>query len=417
MTEVRAAVLGGGPAGLAAGLLLARLGIETAIVFPRPAASGADRRTAALFGGSVQLLANLGVWEACSDVSAPLRGIRIIDDSGRLLRAPESLFSAGEQGLDAFGYNVPNATLTAALAAHLERLVNVTIVHAVVETIHLTQAGASLRTDDGREIAAELVVGADGRRSGARTAAGIGARTWDYPQTAVVAQFAHQRPHHDVSTEFHRPHGPLTTVPMPGGRSSLVWVESHGEAQRLVALSDEAFGSELEKRLGGLLGSVTSVGGRGAFALSALTADVVARDRVALVGEAAHVIPPIGAQGLNLGLRDVAMLGECLAAAPGDLGAPELLRRYAQARAPDIAARVAAIDALNRSLLTRFPPVHLARGLGLYALGVFGPLRRLVVGEGLQPTLATPTAMLPGGLDRLLEQLRAAPSQPQGVRA
>lgn len=394
-------VVGGGPAGLAAGVALARLGFVTALATQPLVRSGPrDNRTAALFTGSITLLRNLGVWHDVADASAPISAIRIIDDTGSLLKAPEVLFTSEEIGLEAFGYNVPNANLVDALVAIAPRCGLRIFETAGVRDVTIGADGVHLRLDDGHELAAQLIVGADGRNSICRKAAGIASQTWTYDQSALTTSFAHQRPHGGISTEFHRPAGPFTTVPLPGLASSLVWVERPAVAGRLAELDDDAFRAELEARLQGLLGPVGEIARRAVFPLSGLTAEVFALNRVALVGEAGHVVPPIGAQGLNLGLRDVAWLADSLADARAkgrDCGDPMTLARYTAARRLDVASRIWTIDILNRSLLSSLLPVHLARGLGLHALNALAPLRRIVVREGLAPSGATPKLMRPDG--------------------
>lgn len=398
-TPSRVAVVGGGPVGLTTALLLARVGIPTTLVAP-PVGGTLDRRTAALFSGSVTLLRNLDVWEGIERTAAAIMGIRIIDGRGSLLRAPETLFTAEDHGVAEFGFNVPNASLTARLSEAVEAQANLTVVPATVSSISLTEQGSTLGLADGRDVTAAICIGADGRKSLVRAAAGIEARTWQYPQAAVVATFEHQRPHRGVSTEFHRRHGPLTTVPMPGTASSLVWVDAPDKAEQLVGMTDDDFRTALEAELCGLLGVVGEIGPRGMFALSGMSASALGHGRVALVGEAAHVIPPIGAQGLNLGLRDAAVLAECLAQELGVDG----VARYAAARAPDVGTRITAIDGLNRSLLSDLLPTHLLRGAGLFALKSVPALRRIVVQEGLQPSGEIPLVMRPGGLERLSPQ-------------
>ena len=433
-------VVGGGPAGLAAALALGRIGIDVALAAPphRPTyqsgaastfqsggasslqssaastlqsgAAAADRRTAALFGGSVELLRNLGVWDALAPVSAALSAIRIIDDTGGILKAPEVMFRASEAGLDAFGYNVPNAALVATLleAARQPGSGVDVIETAGVATLTCGVHSVAAITREGRSITATLVAAADGRGSICRTAAGIGTRAGDYPLSAVVCSFEHTRPHRNVSTEFHRAVGPFTVVPMPGNTSSLVWVETPVEAQRLAALDDATMSAVIEVRLQGLLGSIRSISPRAAFALSGLTAATFAQNRVALIGEAGHVIPPIGAQGLNLGLRDAATLAQCVALArrdAADIGGPAVMQAFATARNADVTSRIWTIDLLNRSLISDLAPVQLARGAGLYALQMIGPLRRFLLREGIQPSHATPALMQPGGLERLRASL------------
>lgn len=410
----RVAVVGAGPVGLATGLLLAMLGVRTAVIAPPQARR--DTRTAGLFTGSVTLLQNLGVWDELVDRCAPLSGIRLIDDRRQLLRAPETQFRAEEQGLAVFGFNVPNAAMTEALAASAAHQPNLAVIPQAARSIEIDAGGAHITLTDASVVRSDIVVGADGRNSLVRSAAGIATKSWDYPQAAIVTSFTHQRPHRGVSTEFHRPNGPLTTVPMPGHQSSLVWVDERGEAERIAGLADQEFGEELEARLGGLLGGLSNFSPRGVFPLTGLSAETMGRGIVGLVGEAAHVMPPIGAQGLNLGLRDAAVLAERIAdAAPGMTGAEDAIKLYARDRQVDVASRMAAIDALNRSLLTGFLPVHLVRGLGLYALNASQTLRRLVVREGLQPSLALPRSMQPGGIvlrERSTEALAAPPHHP-----
>jgi 2-octaprenyl-6-methoxyphenol hydroxylase len=239
---------------------------------------------------------------------------------------------------------------------------------------------------EGGTIETALAVAADGRGSRAPAAAGIAVEAWDYPQAAVAASFGHSRPHHATVNELHRPMGPLTTVPLPGHCSAVVWVEAPDEARRLARLADDAFAGELEERLQGVPGAIGEVGPRAVYPLSARRAERMGAARIALVGEAAHVVPPIGAQGLNLGLRDAAALADCVAAARAkgqDIGGEAVLAAYDRARAADISARSLSIDLLNRSLLTDILPLDLLRGAALHALARVPPLRRLLMQQGM----------------------------------
>jgi 2-octaprenyl-6-methoxyphenol hydroxylase len=389
-------IVGTGPAGLAAALALAGLGLRVVAVGMAPGRP--DTRTAALFTGSVQLLVNLGAWENCRAAGEPMRGLRIVDDMGALLRAPEVTFTAAEAGLDCFGYNVPNAALIEALRRRIDAHPAITLIEAGVEDISIASGSVELRLSDGNRLSVGLVVGADGRNSLCRRAAGIGVRTWGYEQSALTCTFSHQRPHDGISTEFHRPAGPLTVVPSPGRTSSLVWVERPAAAARLRELDEADFRQALEARLQGLLGTIGHIGPRGVFPLSGLAAEATGSSRVALVGEAAHVIPPIGAQGLNLGLRDVAILTDCVALAVDrndDVGAPAVMQAYSAARRFDVASRIWTIDLLNRSLLSQFLPVQAVRGFGLHLLKAIGPARRLAIREGLAPSFVAPRLMQP----------------------
>jgi 2-octaprenyl-6-methoxyphenol hydroxylase len=367
-------------------------------------ADSRDPRTAALFTGSINLLKHLGVWANVREASAPIRAIRVVDQMGGILRAPETLFSAEEAGADAvqdgvLGYNVPNGPLAAALAEA------VATTHAIdwgwrVRATALTPAAdrATLTLADGASLTAGLVVAADGLGSVCRAGAGIGTQRWQHDQSALVTSFTHSRPHHDISSEFHRPAGPLTVVPMPGNASSLVWVDRPGVVDMLAALDEAAFRAELEAHLQGLLGVVREIAPRRGFPLSGLTAAQFGGNRVALVGEAGHVFPPIGAQGLNLGLRDVAVLADVVGSAlmrGGDPGGADVLAAYDRARQGDVATRTMAVSVLGLSLTSGLPPVELGRGLGLHMLARLSPLKRRLIREGLAPGNVTPSLMLP----------------------
>lgn len=388
-TEV--VVIGGGPAGLVCAIALAASGVETVLVAPH---AGPDHRTTALMAGSVAALETLGVWPACLPYAAPLCRIRMIDDTARLLRAPEVTFAAQEIGLDAFGYNIENRHLVAALEERCLALkvARVATPALVVEggdpAVSVEYAGGALR--------ARLVIGADGSRSLCRAAAGIRTQRRALPQTALTLNLEHARPHNDISTEFHTESGPFTLVPLPGQRSSLVCVLAPEEAQRLVATPDDALVDEIERRAHSLLGRMRVEPGRALFPLAVETAEVIARGRIALVGEAAHVVPPIGAQGLNLGLRDAAAIAEIVVdacRAGRDPGAPNVLARYEAARRADVMSRTIVVDLLNRSLLAGFVPLHGLRGLSLYLAGRVGPLRRALMREGVMPAASRPRLM------------------------
>jgi 2-octaprenyl-6-methoxyphenol hydroxylase len=372
-------------------LALAAAGVETLLIAP-PAA--ADHRTTALLAGSVTALETLGVWSACRPQAAPLRKIRIIDVTQRLIRAPETMFDAAEIDLEAFGYNIENRHLLAALDAHAVAL-NLPRILAAALAVKVDDAGAAI-THAGGEERVRLVVGADGQRSLCRAAAGITTTRHVYPQTAITLNMSHARAHQDTSTEFHTASGPFTLVPLPGQRSSLVWVLDPETAGSLTAMSDAELSAEIERRAHSLFGKVGVEPGRGVFPLAIQTADAVARARIALVGEAAHVVPPIGAQGLNLGLRDGATIAEIVADARRqnrDVGAPEIIARYDTQRRADITSRTMAVDVLNRSLLTDFLPAQGARGLSLMLMDRVGPLRRALMREGVTPSVSQPRLM------------------------
>jgi 2-octaprenyl-6-methoxyphenol hydroxylase len=381
------AVIGGGPAGLAAAVALAQAGARTALVARR--VPYADNRTTALLGASVDLLESLDVWPRCKDKAAALEVMRLVDDTGRLFRAPEVRFSCREIGLDAFGYNIDNRSLMLALEERAAELPNLVRLDDEAESIVIESDDVAIRTASGRFLSARLVVGADGRHSLCREAAGIEVTRRELHQTALTFNVGHARPHRNVSTEFHTPHGPCVFVPLPGDRCSVVWVAAPAEAERLRGLSDEDLSAAVERQSHSILGRMTVEAGRNLFPLAIERPKSFGRDRIALVGEAAHVVPPIGAQGLNLGLRDAAdiarLAGDALAAGQ-DPGAADVLQRYDRARRPDILTRTFAIDIANRSLLNDFLPLQPVRAVGMHLLGAIGPLRRFAMREGLTPT-------------------------------
>jgi 2-octaprenyl-6-methoxyphenol hydroxylase len=384
-------VVGAGPAGLTAAITCASAGIPTVLIGQSPA----DNRTTALLAGSVTALETLGVWQRCAQQAAPLRTMRLVDDTGRLVRAPEVKFESGEIGLDAFGWNIANRHLIAALNERARELPSLTIIGARVDGVESAEDTVTVRYN-GQGIRAPLAIGADGRKSLCRDAAGIDVETRSYPQSALTLTFTHSRPHRDTSTEFHTASGPFTLVPLPGNRSSLVWVLDPGEAEAIGALEDGDLSLELERRSQSILGKITVEPGRGLFPLAMSRARTFATNRIALIGEAAHVLPPIGAQGLNLGLRDAAAIGERVVEAwraQRDPGAADVLGDYDRIRHADVGSRALAVDLLNRSLLSDFLPVQSARGLGLYLLDRIGPLRRAVMREGSAPANNQPKLM------------------------
>ncbi len=389
-------VVGTGPAGLVAALAMAQAGLDTIAVGPYvdPAR---DTRTTALFTGSVALLRNLGLGARLEPALVPMTGLRLIEDTGGIWRAPEVLFRADELGLREFGINIDNAALNTALLAATRGQAGLRLIEGTVTPdFQSDNNGSTLRLGSGATISARLIVGADGRGSLCRREAGIDAHTSSYPQSAVATRFRHTRPHTNISSEFHRPAGPVTTVPLTGLESSLVWVETPDEARRLMGLDDNAFIRTLDDRLQGLLGTVTAIGPRASFPLTRMSADRLGARRIALIGEAAHVIPPIGAQGLNLGLRDIATLVELVTRARSlgaDIGAETVLTAYDAERRGDITIRSAMVDTLNRSLISDFLPLHLVRGAGLHALNTLPWLRRLVMREGLHPSGRVPALM------------------------
>ena len=378
---------------MTAAIALAASGVATTLIGRRPAN---DHRTTALLAGSITALETLGVWGACKSQAAPFRTMRIIDDTARLIRAPEVKFEASEIGLEAFGYNIENRHLIDALEARAKEIPALTRVEDEARAVEINTQSAAIKLKSGGEVAARLVIGADGRQSLCRTAAGIDTDGRAYPQTALTFNLRHARAHNDNSTEFHTRSGPFTLVPLPGKRSSLVCVVDPEAAAQIGDLDGNVLAEELERRAHSILGRFEVEDGRSVFPLAIATARRFGANRVALVGEAGHLIPPIGAQGLNLGLRDAATIGELVVEAHRgghDIGAAALLSRYDTHRRADIRRRAFAIDLLNQTLLSDFLPLQGARGFGLYLIDRIGPLRRALMREGVAPATSQPRLM------------------------
>jgi len=371
-------IIGTGPVGYVSAIGFAQTGMKVALIGPADSVKR-DGRTVAILDGSVQLLGRLGCWDAISPFAAPLSHMRIIDDTGSLFRAPPVTFKSSELKLDAFGYNVELADLVACLSNIASEQALITRFDSHVSELSTTADGKSAAIlASGQTLYAPVIVGADGRKSAVRAFAGIEAKEWSYPQTALTAVFKHQRDHHDISTEFHTRQGPFTLVPLPGKRSSLVWMMDPKKAERLADVSDKALTQEVEKQSQFILGAMAIDGDRGLVPMAGLNVNRYANDHVALVGEAAHVFPPIGAQGLNLGFRDVSAL---LAAFSSHRG-HEALATYNAARQADVKLRTAAVDVMNKSLLADHLPLDLARSIGLLTIASIPPLRRFMMKRG-----------------------------------
>ena len=393
MSEFDVIVAGAGPAGLAAACLLALDGRRVALVARGPG-DGKDPRTVALMRPSIQLLMHLGIWPgSLKDRTAPLNKLRLVDDTGSLFKAPTITFDPAELGEEAFGWNFPLDLLIPALSARaLELGVEMTGADAASATT--ASDGVSVTTTTGQRLTARVVIAADGRNSLLREAAGIRTNRWSYDQSALVTSFDHSGPHDGISTEYHKAAGPFTTVPMPGKRSALVWMERPARADELMALADDKLAAEIQIGTHGELGRVSNLGPRRVFAMQGLVARDFARNRIILIGEAAHVVPPIGAQGLNMSLRDAAQAAD-LMEGEDDPGNASLLADYDALRRRDVQPRQQAIDLMNRSLLSGFMMLETGRAAALSLFAQFGPLRRNVMQYGLAPSRSLPRVMRP----------------------
>ena len=377
-------IAGAGLSGLPLAIACAGAGIEVAVVDPQdPEAmldAGFDGRTSAIAYGSRLVLDGIGLWPQIEDAAEPIREIRVADGDSPLFLHYDSRDLGGDTPL---GYIVENRVLRRALYARARALPTLRLLpkHRVA-AVEASNADAAVALDGGERLRARLVVAADGRDSPLRRAAGIGAIEWRYRQTGIVTTVAHERPHAGIAVEHFLPAGPFAILPMRGNFSSIVWTEHAGLAPAILGLDDAAFAAELGARFGRFLGAIEPVGPRWAYPLSLMQAERYRARRLALVGEAAHVIHPIAGQGLNIAIRDIAALAELVVDHRRrglDIGDDIVLERYERWRRADAVLLAAVTDGLNRLFSNEIAPVRLARDLGLALVNRLPPVKRLLM--------------------------------------
>ncbi len=387
-------ISGGGIAGLTAAAAFSGAGFSTLCLDPAPPITdrdteGADLRTTAFLQPAKAFMEDIGLWPQLAAHATPLQIMRIVDAGGPL---PEPRvtkdFDAADISDQPFGWNLPNWLLRREIAAWLDALQNVDFRPGTGTTGLFTREGeARVTLSDGSRVRCRLVVAADGRASPMRAAAGISHRTTRFGQKALAFAVTHPIPHENVSTEIHRTGGPFTLVPLPDqdGRpcSAVVWMEDGPKAQRLHDMDVDKFEAEMSNRSGHLFGPLKLASRRSIWPIIAQEADRLSAQRVALIAEAAHVLPPIGAQGLNMSLKDIATLRDLAIARPDGLGDVEMLSAYHRARIADVRARVAGITALNRISQLSAAPLRDIRARGLDALYSARPVRTSLMRLGL----------------------------------
>ncbi len=381
-------VAGGGIAGMVATAAMVSMGHKVVCVDPAPPGSTADLRSTAFFMPSVHLLQRIGVWDTLADHATPLRIMRIADAGGEVNEIRQIAdFDAAEIGQTAFGYNIPNQLIRQVLLDHITNQPKAEILAPDSVSAFVARTTEALVTlASGAQISAKLVIGADGRNSRVRELLDIPLEKWQYGQKALVFNVEITLPHDNISTEIHRAGGPFTLVPLPdqSGKPmcAIVWMETGPEADRLHKLDDDTFAAAVNERSCGILGDLTPVGNRAIWPIIAQRAKRLSGPRAVLIAEAAHVIPPIGAQGLNMSLADLTCLIDLLEG-EADIGARDLLDRYHRRRWTEMAVRVKGVDMLNRASIAESQVLRDLRVAGLRTLYGITPIRHGVMKAGM----------------------------------
>lgn len=383
-------IVGGGVPGLCLATLLGQHDIPCIILdtdICKPAQETTPHnKTVAIMEQSLQTLKPLNILPDLKPYIEALRTMRIIDDSDPARDPTQIDFHAEDSGLDAFGYNIPEAMLRSALLDKVKACASVTyLAPKKLKDFETDNTHITATLECGEIIQTKLIIGADGRNSQTRKSANITAKTFDYKQSAMTFCIDHSLPHHNISSEFHRPGGPFTTVPLPGNTSSIVWVEKTSDAEQMIALDKESFHAAVQDRTNGILGTIEKVSAPSLWPLMRLTAKSFHAKRCALVAEAAHVMSPIGAQGLNLSLRDISDLFMVLKDTyycGGDPGSESTLSRYESLRRPDIHLRTNAIHSMNMLVANDSIPLRKLRRAGILAIDNLPPLKQLLTQRG-----------------------------------
>ncbi|MCV2881956.1 FAD-dependent monooxygenase [Actibacterium sp. XHP0104] len=399
-------IVGGGLNGPALALALAEGGLDVTVIDALPLAARQgddfDGRGYALALASQRLLRAVGVWGAVADHAQPILEIKVTD--GRAGEGPSPFmleFDHAEIEEGPMGYMVEDRYLRRAFLDAMEAQPRITQVSGETVTAQeITATGATVTLASGRSLTARVLVGCDGRKSGTAQRAGIGRTGWDYGQTALVCAIGHEKPHNGIAHQFFMPPGPLAILPLPGNKSSIVWSETHARAAEIAALDDAGYLDALRPRFGDFLGEIHLEGARFSYPLNLTLANAFVKDRLALVGDAAHGVHPIAGQGLNLGLRDVGALAEVLVDAHRrgeDIGTINVLDRYQAWRRWDTATLALATDGFNKLFSNDNPILRGLRDVGMGVVNAMPGLRRKFIREA---------AGLSGDLPRLMQGRR-----------
>ncbi len=394
-----AIISGGGLVGLTTALALNSAGLNVCVVdalpFETQLAETFDGRSSAIAFANMRMLRALGVADRLSENKGPINQILVSDgrphDGLRpggpgpfMLHFDADEFS-GDDADEPLGWMVENRHMRMALLAEARDRKGITLIAPVrAQSFDFKETKANITLSDGQVLSAPLIVGAEGRNSPARQAAGIRSHGWGYGQWGVVATVAHEQPHHGIAHEYFLPNGPFAILPLPGNRASLVWTETPAAAKYLKTAPEDFFQAELERRFGRFLGELSPAGPRWAYPLTLMVVEKYTAPRLALVGDAAHGMHPIAGQGFNAGIRDAAALADVMAEtvrAGLDIADPIALERYEQWRRFDNTALLAATEGFVRLFSNDIAPIRLLRGLGMAAVDKIGPARRFFARE------------------------------------
>ena len=384
-------ISGGGIAGLSTAVAFGAAGFEVLCVDPTAPVTdrtnqGADLRTTAYLQPAQAFLQKIGLWPLLADRSAPLQIMRIVDAAGEVLVRKD--FNAADISDTPFGWNLGNWDMRERLLTRLDTLPNVNFQPGVSTTSSQTRSTeARVNLSSGERVSCKMLIAADGRDSPIRRAAKIRTKRTDFGQLALSFAVSHDTPHENISTEVHKAGGPFTLVPLPdfNGKpsSAVVWMDRVNAIKEMQSLPTEAFNAAITKRSAGVLGQLEVITARSAWPIISQLSDQFFAERTAFIAEAAHVVPPIGAQGLNLSLGDIEALLDLATAAPAQIGEAEMLKSYNQARRPIAQSRVLGVGALNRASKAEGPIAARARALGLDAIHRITPLRHQLMQLGL----------------------------------
>ena len=401
-TSADIVISGGGPAGLIAAAGFGHAGFSVLLVDPNTPvtqadAPRADMRSTAFLRPARDLFEQTGLWPSLAPHAVPLEALRIVDTAGEPPEIrDERVFHPDTAEENApLGWNFLNWEIRRILLQHLESQPNIDLRFGTAYRTHLARSHEALvHLSDGTRVRTRLLIGADGRNSPVRESAGIGTRITRYGQKSLAFTATHALAHQNVSTEIYHRGGPFTMVPLQAidGRpaSAIVWMNPGPRALELLELEPAAFNEEMVRRSAGLFGAMELASARTAFPIVSMQARHLVAERCAIIAEAAHVLPPIGAQGLNTSLNDVAALLDAARAAPDQLGKPQMLSRYAHNRKKDIARRARVIDIFNRITRSGAAPLQAMRLAGLKAAHDITPLRHALMRAGMGPGQRAP---------------------------